>query len=436
MSARDDLPIFNLRAVVQETGVRPDTLRAWERRYGLPQPQRTSGGHRLYSQRDLNILKWLVARQEEGLSISNAVDLWNQLESEGQNPLHMPEYAAAQPPVAVAAGPVGETVAEMRDNWVAACLAFDEQRADQVLTQAFALYPVETVSFELLQEGLSRIGQGWYQGEVTVQQEHFASELAMRRLEALVLATPPPTRAERILAACPPGEDHVFSLLLLTLLLRRQGWNVLYLGANVPVERLETIIAAGRPQLTVSVAQQLHTAASLLEMAQALQKENVALAYGGGVFNHLPDLRDRIPGHFLGERLDMAPEVVDQVLASRSALPSAPAAPEAYQQALVHFREQWPAVGAATWKTLNQVGFSDAYLTQANQSLSRNISAALALGDMAYLGCEIEWVEGLLFNYQLPTELLGHYLKAYHQALTTHLDERGKPIITWLGELL
>jgi len=436
MSARDDLPIFNLRAVVQETGVKPDTLRAWERRYGLPQPQRTSGGHRLYSQHDIDILKWLVARQEEGLSISNAVDLWKQLEADGQDPLHMPEYATTQSPADIAAGPVGETLAEMRDNWVAACLAFDEQRADQVLTQAFALYPVETVSFELLQEGIARMGQGWYQGDVTVQQEHFASELAMRRLEAMVSATPPPTRAGTILAACPPGEDHVFSLLLLTLLLRRQGWNVLYLGANVPVERLETVITAGRPQLTVSVAQQLHTAASLLEMAQVLQKENVALAYGGGIFNHLPDLRNRIPGHFLGERLDMAPQVVDQILTSRLPSPSALAPSEAYMQALAHFREQWPTIEAHTWQTLNQNGISDAHLTQANQSISRNISAALTLGDMAYLGREIEWVGGLLFNYQLPTELLGHYLRAYHQALLTHMDERGEPIVTWLGELL
>jgi hypothetical protein len=188
--------------------------------------------------------------------------------------------------------------------------------------------------------------------------------------------------------------------------------------------------------LAVSVAQQLHTAASLLEMAQALQKENVALAYGGGVFNHLPDLRDRIPGHFLGERLDVAPEVVDQILASRSSPPSALPASEAYRQALVHFREQWPAIEAYTWQALDQNGISDAYLTQANQSMALNISAALALGDMAYLGREIEWVEGLLFNRQLPPELLGHYLRAYHQALLAHLDERGEPIMTWLGELL
>ena len=76
----DDLPIFNLSAVVRDTGVKPDTLRAWERRYGLPEPQSTEGGHRLYSRRDIEIIKWLMAQREQGLGISKAVELWRQLE--------------------------------------------------------------------------------------------------------------------------------------------------------------------------------------------------------------------------------------------------------------------------------------------------------------------------------------------------------------------
>ena len=87
MSDRAETQLFNLKVVVHETGLKPDTIRAWERRYGLPQPRRSSGGHRLYSRRDIEIIKWLMARQEEGLSISNAVDLWNSIEGDGQDPL-------------------------------------------------------------------------------------------------------------------------------------------------------------------------------------------------------------------------------------------------------------------------------------------------------------------------------------------------------------
>ena len=87
MKASPDAPTFNLKAVVQETGLKPDTLRAWERRYGLPVPQRTDSGHRLYSQKDIQLLKWLIARQEEGMSISRAVELWRRLETEESDPL-------------------------------------------------------------------------------------------------------------------------------------------------------------------------------------------------------------------------------------------------------------------------------------------------------------------------------------------------------------
>lgn len=87
MNASMEFPTYNLKAVIHETGVKPDTLRAWERRYGLPNPERTTGGHRLYSQRDIDTVHWLVARQEEGLSISHAVNLWHALEAEGKDPL-------------------------------------------------------------------------------------------------------------------------------------------------------------------------------------------------------------------------------------------------------------------------------------------------------------------------------------------------------------
>ncbi len=80
-------PAFNLKVVLKETGLTADTLRAWERRYGLPVPQRTAGGHRLYSQRDIETIKWLMKRQTEGLSISRAVDMWKEQLASGVDPL-------------------------------------------------------------------------------------------------------------------------------------------------------------------------------------------------------------------------------------------------------------------------------------------------------------------------------------------------------------
>jgi DNA-binding transcriptional MerR regulator len=65
-----------LKAVIHETGPTPATLRAWERRYELLKPQHSPGGHRLYTKDESEMLRWLVARQAEGLSISHAIEIW------------------------------------------------------------------------------------------------------------------------------------------------------------------------------------------------------------------------------------------------------------------------------------------------------------------------------------------------------------------------
>lgn len=73
--ALSDVPRYNIKAVVQQTQVNVSTLRAWEQRYGVPRPTRSDHGHRLYSQRDIEIIKWLKQCTEEGLAISQAVAL-------------------------------------------------------------------------------------------------------------------------------------------------------------------------------------------------------------------------------------------------------------------------------------------------------------------------------------------------------------------------
>src|SRR5512138_3804448 len=116
-------PAFNLKVVLKETGLAADTLRAWERRYGLPVPRRTAGGHRLYSQRDIETIKWLMKRQAEGLSISRAVDMWNEQISSGMDPLagSAPAALAAVIPASYSADTTLDT---FRVRWIEACLNF------------------------------------------------------------------------------------------------------------------------------------------------------------------------------------------------------------------------------------------------------------------------------------------------------------------------
>lgn len=433
-----DKPTYNLKAVVQQTGLKPDTLRAWERRYGLPDPERTSGGHRLYSEHDIEILKWLLARQEEGLSISRAVKLWRSLRAEGEDPFQaMPIEGQAPEPLDYTANDLGDNIAEMRQAWIDACMDFDERRAENVLTQAFAYYPPEIVCFELLQKAIGEIGNQWYEGKTTVQQEHFASALAVRRLDALLAATPAPTRSGRVVVACAPEDDHTFSPLLLSLILRRQGWDVVYLGAKVPANRLESTIVKTKPDLVVFSAQLLHTAANLLEVAHLLKMQGVTMAYGGLIFNLIPEIRPHIPAHFLGERLEKAPQVVDSLINTPRPTPDVVPMTEEYQHAYTYFRERASLIEAEVWQMLSEAEMGHRELEQANAYMTRNVVAALALGDLNFIGTDMQWVEGLMVNYEIPVEQLHAFTQVYFEAARKHLDaEAGKAILRWLEKVL
>ena len=436
MSEFNKTPTYNLKVVIRETGLKADTLRAWERRYGLPNPQRTAGGHRLYSQYDIEMIKWLIARQDEGLRINHAIEMWRNFEQAGQDPfLAMPAEGTVMPAISHP-DLSGKVLEEIKEDWVDACLAFDEPRAENILAQAFARYPVETVCLEVLTDGLSQIGGLWYSGKTTVQQEHFASALAVRRLNALLAAAPTPTRNGKILSACPPGEEHIYPLLLTTLFLRLRGWNVIYLGANVPVDKLETALQSAGPDLVISSAQQLITAASLSQVAKLLQEKEVPLAYGGLIFNLLPDLQEKISGHFLGQSLAEGVDKIEQLLIKPAEIEQVAPVADQYIDAAAHFKEMEPMIAATLWAEFQQNGMREQHLEVANHFLGQDIQASLALGDTNLLRHEIDWLEDLLQWHDIPAEYLEKYLKIYQEAVEENLDDRGQPVKDWLETLV
>lgn len=412
----DQRPTYNLRAVTRETGLSPETLRAWERRYEVIKPQRTPGGHRLYTLRDIRLLKWLVGQQQQGLSISRAVELWRTLQESGQDPL-----AVAGTETLTQTGT--SNLEELRQIWVAACLDFNESAAEQILSEAFAVAVPEMVVVEVLQKGVSMIGQLWYEGQATVQQEHFATSLASRRLHSLMAAAPPISRSGRILAACPPGEEHEFVLLLISSLLRRQGWEIIYLGANVPLLKLETTLRSTSPILVLSLAQTLPAAASLREMAVLLKNLGIPLAFGGGIFNDLPNLVQWIPGFFLESEISTAPKRLDEIINKNEPLPSIKPLPDEYQRALDCFEGKQHAIEAVVSEEIKDWQLPGSALDQANQAFPSHLKAALVLGDLSTLIYSINWVGGLLENYGMPRESLMQYLKVYQDAIQDQLKE-------------
>ena len=215
-----DTPIYTIKTVVQQTGITPATLRAWERRYGVLSPGRSDGGYRLYSERDIAILRWLKAQVEAGIAISSAVTLLDLQHRAGEQPEQdiLSASPAGREP---AAGP--RNAPAVIEELLGALLAFREGEAEAILAEAFALYPVESVAEDIIAPVLVEIGERWHRGEASVVQEHFATAFLRRRLSTLFHAYDQPAAGPLAITGSAPGEWHDVGILLVSLTLR-QAW--------------------------------------------------------------------------------------------------------------------------------------------------------------------------------------------------------------------
>lgn len=218
-------PLYNIQEACRFLDLKPATLRAWERRFGVPRPRRAANGYRVYSPSDLEAVRQLKARTDGGVRIGSAV--------------------ASFPMPAVE--PID--LDGLRYRLAEAILRLDERQASMALREALVLHPVETVLASVVEPLLSWIGEEWQAGHVSIGVEHFASALFVRQLVALYLAAPEPWRPGRTLAACVPADQHEIGLLALTVGLRRRGWEVVYFGANLPFDELLRAAASLRPSV-------------------------------------------------------------------------------------------------------------------------------------------------------------------------------------------
>ncbi len=194
-----------------------------------------------------------MAKQREGLSISRAVDLWNDLTASGQDPLPAPVTQLHSSPAST------WTLSEK--SWLDACLDFNESAAEQVLNQAFALYPLETVCVEILQRGLNEIGEMWYhcQSHRPARAFHLGPGPAPPGRAHRCRA--PPTRPQTILIGCTNQRTaHVHPFALSTVTLRRRGFRGYLLGRECAHQRFNETLQTVKPHLVILSAQLLQTA--------------------------------------------------------------------------------------------------------------------------------------------------------------------------------
>lgn len=231
--------VLRIGEVSRRTGVAVPTLRAWERRYGLLEPDRTEGGHRLYGEADIQRVTTMVRLLDEGWSAAAAA---REIRREPATVVPLRSFDGGEPTAADA----------LVQRLVAAINAFDGPAADQVVDDVFARFEVPRALDEVLLPVLRRIGDGWQQDPRVIAREHFATNTLRPRLQRLLHSMSAGT-GYACLAAAPEGEDHDLGLLAGCAVAARAGWRVHYLGARTPTRAMERSVAQLRPQ-TVLIA--------------------------------------------------------------------------------------------------------------------------------------------------------------------------------------
>jgi methanogenic corrinoid protein MtbC1 len=203
---------MNIAALARRTGIPPDTLRKWEQRYGVLRPQRTGGGQRRYTELDLARVEWLRERLLEGYRIGDAAALLGDVDVG-----------------------VGRTPAELRRELYGAVRDADVDAIGALLDQTFTLLSLEQALSRVLAPVLELVGDGWASHELSVAQEHLISSAVRARLDSLLADARGEIRGVAVLA-CVPEERHELGLLMLGTLLRADGWQVAYMGADSPLD--------------------------------------------------------------------------------------------------------------------------------------------------------------------------------------------------------
>ena len=249
----------------RRVGVSAELLRAWERRYGLLSPTRTSGGFRLYGDDDERRVRRMLHNLDSGLSAAEGARL----------ALAEPDGATSlQPAGSPSLGAVGQQLRRALDE-------YDEPGAHAALDRLLSTFTLDTVLRDAVMPYLHELGERWQRGEASIGQEHFASALLRGRL--LGLARGWGSGGSRLaLLACLPGEQHDLGLICFGLALRGQGWRITFLGPDTPLATITDTARLLQPALVVATATtKLQAASSRNGLAELARSAHLALAGTG-----------------------------------------------------------------------------------------------------------------------------------------------------------
>lgn len=300
--------LYRIQAVSKLTGVPPATLRAWERRYGFPSPERTESSYRLYSNTQVRLIKQLKALCQQGLAPSEAVKLLKNDEVSDSNhktslQANISYHKQAQdnslssvPSSAISNKSVPsidyEQFTDLRNNLMGAIHRFDPVLLEHYTRSALLQGSAKLIFDHIFAPVLIQIGQEWHDGALSIAQEHLATEVIGNAIRDLLRFVQPDQSAKQIILACVSGELHLLPLYGSAFHFIQWGYRVTVLGVNTPPEALKQSVLRLKPDaigLSITCPKSFEdTRAILPKYIEACK--GLPLIVGGSGINQVSDL--------------------------------------------------------------------------------------------------------------------------------------------------
>ena len=268
--------MYSIKQASIRSGVSVPLIRAWERRYGVVTPERTTSGYRLYDDHSIATLVRVRELTETGWTASEAsrAVLAGEIAVTAVTP---------QKATVITGDEAHAEAADLIRRFVDSAAVMDIAATGAVLDEIFARGSFEAIVDDLLMPALIALGVAWTEDRVDVAAEHAASAAVHRRLSALYEAAAT-VEEPLVVIGLPPGSRHELGALAFAVALRRRGVGVLYLGPDVPVASWVHVIEQNRARVAIMSVVQSVDRVSALDVASALRDigGGPALAVGGG----------------------------------------------------------------------------------------------------------------------------------------------------------
>lgn len=230
------MSFYTIRDLERLSSQKAHTIRIWEQRYALLEPERTETNIRVYNDDQLKKLLNVCALLDRGMKISHISKLSkSEIEEEIEKIIAGSHQADTQT----------ETIISQA---LAAIATYDEALFSEMFSASVGILGLQAAYIKVIYPLLVRTGLMWTRDSLLPAQEHFLSNLVRQKLFAAINQIPFPVTADQTwLLFLNEQEDHEIGLLFANYILRQHGKKVIYLGARVPYSNLSNVISNANP---------------------------------------------------------------------------------------------------------------------------------------------------------------------------------------------